>query len=128
LPYSRLKNFEYRLKIPDIRTFQNLGPNKSPIQKLSIWVCEQMGKRPKEMLADLDPKAILIHPKNESYFWRAFMLWATETKEMGRAHAERAYRLEMEEKGPQVATLFPEWLEPGYIYVDRKNLFIKKQA
>lgn len=117
-------DFPKAVKLPEITKFASKSAKVSPMEKLVLWVAEQMGKTPKGTL----PAPYNIYLLEEDF---AVLEWLTKNwirkfytgdDEYATAKEYGYYNLNM-----GVSTFYqedPRWAKPGHAYV-KDGLFVK---
>lgn len=115
-----------KIELPNFSTFKSTKKEMSPYEMFHYWVASQFSGKKKNKVINVS--ASWLHPKDAKALTSKVKTW------IKKCYPHIIYRLEKElgyhnlEIGPASwpEGKVPEWAEPGYVYVNSKELYENK--
>lgn len=124
---GRYERFSHaRIQLPEMHVFFVPDHRRSPLHVFLRWVAEKSGGCPRG--AVINPSGILLHPQDMRALVDEAVAWAVKVYRYNNTEARNCVGWLNMDVGPVELTKDeepPEWLEPGYVYIDADDLFLQ---
>jgi hypothetical protein len=114
------------IPLPPMEVFDS--KDDSPYALLHRWVAKQCGGKPEGLKIDVN--ATLLHPKDKAELDQIILNYIklkTGNRDAGYRYSLHWHNMEFGPRELLDDTPTPEWLVPGFAYVDTDKLFAKEE-